>query len=96
MATNDIVMATVDELGKQVILIGRLEVDGLTPGSIAQPRPFGLGVPQKAFETVAHEPCHEAIPFSAVEGIGLGTEGVDPVTGLANGFTEVVPCATGQ
>ncbi|MOA53391.1 hypothetical protein D3C78_1768460 [compost metagenome] len=89
-------MTTVDELGKQMILIGRLEVDGLAPGRIAQARPFWLAVLQVAFEPVAHEPGHESIPFGAVEGIGLGAESIDPVAGLANGFAEVVPRAAGQ
>ncbi len=94
-AGDPVVVATVDELGEQVILVGRLEIDSLAPRGVAQPRPLRLAVLHVPLEAVAHQPGQESVPLSAIELVDLRTEPFDQVTGAAHRLAEIVPCAAG-
>jgi hypothetical protein len=86
-------MAAVDELGQQVVLIGRLEIDGLPPRRIAQARPLGLAVLYEALKSVAGQAREEAIPLGAIECSGLLAEAFDGASGELQHLAVVFPGA---
>ena len=95
-AADHVAVAAVDELRQQVILVGRLKVDGLPPRRIAQARALRLAVLHEALKTIAGEAREEAVPLGAIQRRGLLAEALNGTAGEFQHLAVIFPGAAGQ